>query len=197
VTYQTDGPLKELKIYASARAIGDLIHQVNAGTISYNVPYQRGAVWNSGQRIMLIKSLLCGTPVPALILNSRPSSMWFGKNGEELPVYAVIDGKQRLMTLQMFLSGRLLVPLSWWPHDQLTREPGGSVITEDGTYVNYRGITRPAQRFFENTAVPVAEARLKSVEEEAEVYLRVNGAGTPQSDADMERARRYASGKSG
>lgn len=33
------------------------------------------------------------------------------------------------------------------------------------------------------------------VEAEAEIYLLVNGAGTPQTQADMDNARRVAQGK--
>lgn len=42
--------------------------------------------------------------------------------------------------------------------------------------------------------MPVAVGKLNSVKEEAAVYLRVNGSGTPQSDEDMSRAARIAAG---
>jgi len=38
----------------------------------------------------------------------------------------------------------------------------------------------------------VEYASVSSVEEEAEIYLRVNGYGTPQSAADMGQAARIA-----
>lgn len=109
MTYQTTEPVRELSMGVSARAWGDLIHQVERGDISYDLPYQRGDVWTTGQRVMLIYSILAGTPVPALIINSRPESMWFAPDGTRRPIYAVIDGKQRITAVQMFMDGRLAV----------------------------------------------------------------------------------------
>lgn len=191
MTFQTDGPVREIPMTATGRAWGDLVHQVQAGDISYDLPYQRGAVWTNEQRIMLVYSILSGTPVPALVFNLRPHSMWFGRGGEQLPIVAVIDGKQRIMAVRMFMEGELAVPSSWFPADRVEVTED----TEDGPYVRYMGLSRVAQRFFENTPVSVVEARLKSVAEEAGVYLRVNGSGTPQTTEDMTRAAGIAEPK--
>src|SRR5690349_13674949 len=94
-TFQTTEPVKDMRMSVSARAWGELIHQLQDGDTSCDLPYQRGSVWTDEQRIMLIFSILSGTPVPALIVNERPRSMWFDKDGGRLPVSAVIDGKQR------------------------------------------------------------------------------------------------------
>ena len=40
-------------------------------------------------------------------------------------------------------------------------------------------------------ALPVREAQLGSIAAEARTYLLVNGAGTAQSDADLDNARRH------
>jgi hypothetical protein len=138
--------------------------------------------------MLLIYSILSGTPVPALILNLRPVSAWFAPDGTKLPVNAVIDGKQRLMTVRMFMADGLAVPASWFPPDRVAV----TETTGDGPYVRYSGLTRTAQRFFESRPVPVAEAQVKTVAEEAVIYLRVNGSGTPQAAADLDRAARIA-----
>ena len=66
--------------------------------------------------------------------------------------------------------------------------------TGDGPYVTFTGLTQVGQRLMENRAMlPAATASVASVEEEAEIYLRVNGGGIPQSDEDMARAARVAS----
>jgi hypothetical protein len=188
MTYQTSEPVRALRMNVSARCWGDLVHQVQRGDTTYDLPYQRGAVWTVEQRMLLIYSILSGTPIPALILNDRPESMWFDADGNALPTYAVIDGQQRLTTVRMFIEDMLLVPASWFPADQVETIED----TDDGPYVRYSGLSRRTQRFFENTPAPVAEAKLGSVAEEAAVYLRVNGSGTPQSDEDMSRAARVA-----
>lgn len=184
MTYQTTEPVREIPINISARAWGDLIHQLQKGDISYDLPYQRGDVWTTDQRVMLIYSILSGTPIPALIMNSRPDHMWFGSGGERHPIYAVIDGKQRITAVQMFMEGDLAVPASWFPAERVER----TEETSDGPYVRYPGLTRVAQRFFENKPAPVGEAHVQTVREEAAIYLRVNGSGTPQTDEDIARA---------
>ena len=187
-TFQTSAPVRELPIHPSARAWGDLIHQVQDGDTTYDLPYQRGAVWTTEQRILLIYSILSGTPIPALIINDRPRRMWFAADGTQNAVYAVIDGQQRITAVRMFMEGALLVPATWFePEDVISRE-----YTDDGPYVRYHDLARRAQRRVENAPVPVAEARLGSVAEEVEVYLRVNGSGTPQTDEDMKRAAAVA-----
>jgi hypothetical protein len=188
MTYQTDGPVVELPINITALSWGELVHMVQDGDMSYDLPYQRGEAWTAEQRIMLVYSVLSGTPVPALIINRRPDEMWFGPAGEQLPVYAVIDGKQRLTTVRMFMEGNLAVPASWFPADRVE----ATEDTSDGPYVRYPGLTRPAQRFFEIKTAPVGEARVRTVADEAAIYLRVNGSGTPQTTEDMTRAANVA-----
>lgn len=39
-------------------------------------------------------------------------------DGTQMPSFAVVDGKQRLMTFQMFMDGHLAVPASWSPRRQ-------------------------------------------------------------------------------
>lgn len=184
MTLQTAKPIRDLHMNITARAWGEIVHWIQDGNATYDTAYQRGAVWTDEQRIMLIHSIMSGTPIPALIINRRPESMWFGPDGETLPLYAVIDGKQRMMTIKMFMEGDIAVPTSWFdPEDIIETED-----TADGAYVRYFGLTHKMQRFFENRPTPVAEASLRTVRREAEVYLRVNSAGTLQTDEDMARA---------
>jgi hypothetical protein len=185
MTYQTQNPVREVSILVSARAWGDLIHQLQKGDVTYDLPYQRGDVWSYEQRILLIYSILSGTPVPSLIINDRPDRMWYGPDGKmDQPAYAVIDGKQRITTVRMFMEDGLLVPASWFPAERIE----ATESTDDGPYVRWSGLSRPAQRFFENKPVPVGEAHVGSVRAEAQIYLRVNGTGTPQDAADIDRA---------
>ncbi len=188
MSYQTSEPVNDLRMQISGRSIGELVRFLQDGDATYDLPYQRGSVWTEEQRIMLIFSMLSGTPVPALIVNDRPHDMWFTADGGRLPTYAVIDGKQRLTTARMFMEDDLAVPASWFPLENVE----STESTDDGPYVRYSGLSRPQQRFFERTVMPVAVGNMTSVAAEAAVYLRVNGSGTPQSADDMARAARVA-----
>jgi Protein of unknown function DUF262 len=191
MTYQTREPVRDMRMNVSALTWGDLTRQVQADELTYDLPYQRGAVWTAGQRIMLVYSILAGTPVAALILNHRPWDKVIAADGTQLPSAAVVDGKQRLMTFRMLMEGDLAVPASWFPADRVT----ATEATGDGPYVRYPGLTRPAQRFLETTAVPAAEANVTTIAEEAAIYLRVNGSGTPQTSEDIARAAGIAKGR--
>lgn len=57
--------------------------------------FQRGFIWNRGQMDRFIESLLLGYPVPAIFLVKQ------AENNRLL----VLDGQQRLVTLQRFYSG--------------------------------------------------------------------------------------------
>lgn len=189
MTYQTDKPVAKLPLTSSAITWGSLARDVDAGDITLDAPYQRGQVWTTGQQMMLIHSILSGTPIPAIIINHRPREQWFAADGTQLPVDAVIDGKQRLTAVHTWLSGDLAVPASWFPADEVE----DTEDTGDGPYVRYWGLSVRMQRFFTFSAhVPVAEGTVATVAEEAAIYLRVNGSGTAQTQDDMDRATEIA-----
>ena len=189
MTYQTPEPIDRLSLHATSRCWGELVRFVQDGHITYDLPYQRGSVWTGEQRILLIHSILSGTPIPALIINRRPEDTWFGPNGERNPGYAVVDGKQRLITVRMFMENHLAVPASWFAPDRLLN----TEATEDGPYVRWSGLSEGQRcRFDMAMPAPVAEGSLRGIQAEAELYLRVNGLGTPQTGADMRRAAQVA-----
>jgi hypothetical protein len=47
-------------------------------------------------------------------------------------------------------------------------------------------------RFNSNAMQAISEQQLPTLEKEAEIFLLVNGGGTPQTDADMAKAARVA-----
>jgi hypothetical protein len=155
------------------------------GSLELNPPYQRGDVWTHQQRVNLIKSLLLGIPIAALILNRRGSNrLWTENEGDPGDIYyAMIDGKQRTTTGILWFTNHLAVPAEWFRTEWVPLDHSDSTITHDS-------LTKPAQRFMGlNFTIPVAEARLPTLAAEAEVYGLVNGAGTPQTEEDLARAR--------
>lgn len=163
------------------------------GQLTLDAPYQRGSVWSLEQRRNLVRSWMLGLPIPALIVNRRYREPFVHPAAQERFEYAAIDGKQRLETAVAWFFGDLAVPASWFPAD-LVREP---VDTDDGPYVSHAGLDGVGQRHTSNRfLIPVAEASVNTVAEEAVIFGLVNGAGVPQSDDDLERAARVARGES-
>ena len=195
MTRQTLQPLTRLPLDTSNRQARWLVHQIRTGELDINPPYQRGAVWTEDQQVALMRSLLSGVPVPTLIINDRGTRTWtdvanydHSTSGASAS-YAVVDGKQRLLAVAAWYDGDLAIPASWVPVDEVA----DTEDTDDGLYLRHTGLTEAGRRRVgERILLPVGEAQVGSVREEAEIYLLVNGGGTPQADADMNNAARIA-----
>ena len=73
-----------------------LVSQIQKGNILLNPDFQRRDAWTIKTKSRFIESLLLGLPIPQIILAEQK-----GKRGS----YIVIDGKQRLLSLQQFVIG--------------------------------------------------------------------------------------------
>ncbi|QWF85628.1 hypothetical protein HUW46_09083 [Amycolatopsis sp. CA-230715] len=162
---------------------------VSEGELLLSPPYQRGDVWTNQQRVDLIKSLLLGVPVPAIVVNRRGDNAgWQTNEGDPGDIwYACIDGKQRLTTLCQWQAGDLAIPAEWIDPAFLGADfkPGDTVTAID---LNATGRRVLAQRF----VIPLAEAKLPSLAEEAETYRLINSAGTSHGQDDLSRAQSLA-----
>jgi hypothetical protein len=193
-TRQTMTPVRRLHLESTYRSAREMVRMIADGLMTYDLPYQRGSVWTPDQRIALIRSWLDGTPIPSVIINDRWNAGWRLASGDigTAPGYAVIDGRQRLQTAELWFAGQLAVPASWFEASEVLAVED----TDDGHYVRYTGLTRAEQTSFAVTEalLPFAAAKVATVQAEAEIYLRVNGGGTAQSAGDMDRAARIADG---
>lgn len=200
MTRQTSAPLERLPINTSNRQARWLVKQVRDGEVDINPPYQRGPVWTEDQRVALMRSLLSGVPVPSVIIADRHHRGWADvanydpENPAGRASYAVIDGKQRLLALRAWFDGELAIPASWIPAEEIR----WTIETDDGPYVRAGGLTDLGRRATgERILLPVGEALVCSVAEEAAIYQLINGGGTPQTTADMDNAARVAEGAMG
>ena len=197
MTLQTSEPLREWRLSATNRAAHDLVTTM-LDQIDMQPPYQRGAVWTTDQRVALIRSWIMSIPVPAVILNNRDNDEWTASEGSIYadghrenfrPTWAVVDGKQRLETAVLWFTDVLYVPASWFPPERIQHVQH----TADGPYVNYAGLTEVGRRFVGRSfQLPMMEAKLPDLRSEAELYLLINGGGTPHSGDDMTRAMQVA-----
>lgn len=195
MTRQTNAPLEHLSLNAADRQAREIVRSFSESFgLDLNPPYQRGRVWNEDQKIALIRSWLTGTPTGVVIFNDRSTPEWKGANGydpteRDEPIYACIDGQQRISAAREWFGDELAVPASWFEPEHVER----TEETDDGPYVRWSGLTLVRQRHFANRAhLTVATARVATVQEEAAIYLLVNGGGTPQTEADMANAARVA-----
>src|SRR5260370_19569449 len=80
---------------AMTKSILDLLHNYDEGHLQLAPGFQRKSVWAERDRRQLIESILRNYPLPAIFLYKRQES---GKL-----VFDVIDGKQRLESILMFV----------------------------------------------------------------------------------------------
>src|SRR5713226_1188706 len=82
--------------YGADYPVDGLVRRIKDGSI-YVPSFQRAFVWSLKDASRFIESLLLGLPVPGIFLSKE----------EETQKLLVIDGQQRLRTLQYFYEGRL------------------------------------------------------------------------------------------
>lgn len=180
-----------------------------------DAPYQRGAVWTTLQKQNLIKSLLLGIPIGAVIISQRP----FDPDNPNIHA-AVVDGQQRIRALRGFVDSDFAVPADWFADDTNPRTGEPEVFIEttcgpidyDGATVEgvrYDGLTRLGRAMVDRCAIGVCKAQFSLYidgkiltpevkaefeQAEADLYLLVNWGGVDQTDDDRARAEAVARG---
>ena len=157
--------LKRIEIFNSTRPLEVVSYWDREGWLILDPPYQRGNVWGPIRRVNLIKSLILQIPIPSIIINDRSR-----KRGSDDFGYAVIDGKQRLTSILMFLNSQLPVPGHWFDL------PAETVL--------YRDLPLVRQRQVHNAPLSFAEGALETIEDERLVFELVNFGGVPQGETD-------------
>ena len=85
----------ELDTNFSEKTIDDLNMWIKSRRVNLEPGFQRKSVWTITDRRRLIQSIISKYPVPSIFLYRR--------NERGKVVYDVIDGKQRLETIFMFI----------------------------------------------------------------------------------------------
>jgi hypothetical protein len=128
-----------------------------------NPPFQRGAVWNLGQKQRWIEALLDDLPIPAIFLNSFSGHPVYGHRE------IVIDGQQRLRAIAEFMKDEFSVRGETWSKQSY----------------EFRRV------FGLNVVSPVVYTRYETEAECVELYLRLLMSGTAHTESEVEKARRY------
>lgn len=79
-----------------------LLHYAYYFGIDFDVDYQRGYVWNQEDKEALIESIFNGCDIGKFVLVRRPYNV-----KDDVPLYEILDGKQRFSTLLDFVEDRI------------------------------------------------------------------------------------------
>jgi hypothetical protein len=129
--------------------------------------YQRDMVWTPKQQSRFIESILIKLPVPFMFAADVGQ-------GDREGALEIIDGSQRIRTLDNFLSNKLeLVGLK-----KLTEAIG----------MRFSDLSKPRQMRFKRTTVRVIELTEKADEDaRREMFDRLNSGGTPLKSMEVRR----------
>lgn len=95
-----DYPLDELGIREEKRTAEDVVRRIEKGRFVLDPDFQRGFVWKIEKQSRLIESILMRIPLPVFYVAEDPQGR-----------LVVVDGRQRLTTLQRFINGQLKLDL--------------------------------------------------------------------------------------
>jgi len=140
---------KDLRLNYSQRDISGILHTYYESGLDLNPDYQRGNVWSSDDKLLLIESIFKNIDIGKFTIIKRP----FKENEQS---YEILDGKQRIITLIEFFEDRF--------------EYKGLKFSE----LNWRD-----QRHFENYNLSYSEASPMSHEQKYRYFLNLNITGKP------------------
>jgi len=130
--------------------------------------FQRNSVWPRPAKAYLIDTILADRPIPLLFLQKSTSP----QTGR--PVYAVIDGQQRLRAIFEFMDGRF----------RLTQSVGRPWANK-----SYEELSRAQQEQLRDYTFAVEELRNYSVTDIEDLFVRINKYVVRLSPQELRHAR--------
>ena len=95
-------------VFSRDWTIETIFSQIMGSNIDLNPKYQRRNAWSDEKRSKLIESIIIGYPVPEIVL---------AEDQEMKKSFAVIDGKQRLLTIAGFIAPEIF---NYWDKPKIS-----------------------------------------------------------------------------
>jgi hypothetical protein len=165
-------------VFATDWTADTIIGQLQKGNINLDPAFQRRDAWTVPRKSKFIESLVLGLPIPQIVLAES-----FEKKGK----FIVIDGKQRLLSLQQFAGINLeegTTPLTLNGLEILKRLNGKTYddVSSDGRLHDYFTA-------FENQTIRTVIVRNWQTEETLYlIFHRLNTGSVPLSTQELRQA---------
>lgn len=161
------------------KTVQELIDHYEKGRLNLNPAFQRESVWRETQRRRLIKSIYENVPIPSIFLYERESNGYV--------VYDVIDGKQRIESIFMFIGLKGFRGKRFW--FQATWEEEDESFTE---YPDWKNLT-----FKEKSKIlsyPLQTITIRGSQSEiADIFVRINSTGSKLKPQEIRKASYFTS----
>ena len=95
------GSINQMAISGTDWTTETIVRQIEKGNIVLNPDFQRREAWTATTKSRFIESLILGFPIPQIVL---------AESREKKGKFIVIDGKQRLLSLQQFMRENYSAP---------------------------------------------------------------------------------------
>ncbi len=156
----------KIRITTQSFTLREVVDQINDHDIDLSPDFQREYVWKTRQKTRLIESVLLGIPLPAFYFNQT-------KTG----TYQVVDGVQRLSTIQLFMgNGHRL-------------SEADLEYLSDLNGMTYEELDNAAVRRFRSTQIVVHVIEPQTPDEvKYDIFSRVNTLGSPLSAQEIRHA---------
>lgn len=169
-------------------SVNDLISAFNQGRIDLIPPFQRGTVWKLKRRQKLIVSMLNRRPIPAIFFYLEAQGPQF--------VYSILDGKQRLETLVLFIGDkrdRLKIKNATnYFYGKPARKDMNFKVEIQGKTESFASLENAWVRNFRESRIPTIQISMEeehtSLEELVSLFVDINSEGTPVTRFDVVKA---------
>lgn len=158
-----------MKTSAVTWTVREILNEAKNGVLSPNPEYQRGPVWTTRQRQMLIDSLMRGFHLPLFYFHEIDVE---GRRGISYR-YEIIDGQQRVNSIVDFRRGNFALldptdPRSRFPLHLRSDRP-------DWSGMSFDEMPEELQTRFLDSKVSVAEITESDVNEARDLFVRLQG----------------------
>ena len=153
-----------LSVTHGTRTIQDFLASYRSGSLDLAPAFQRQSVWSTSDRRRLIESILQDIPLPAIYMYRR-----VGRAGK--PTYDVIDGKQRLEAIFLFMGRGPLVKTE----NELDVR-ASMAVQKDPEWWFYGDLPKVVKNKILATKVPTIEVE-GDLGEIISVFVRINATG--------------------
>ncbi|MCF6686851.1 DUF262 domain-containing protein [Raoultella ornithinolytica] len=139
------------------------IQWIKSGALNFGAEYQRDYVWGHQEQQTFLRVLISGFPIGSVALAKAPD--WDTCDG---PYIEVVDGKQRLTTLKLFINNEIPI-----------------VICGDEIY--WSEFTRSEQLAFSRPTLSAVILDDATEKDRIAYFVAVNFTGVPQSEEHRQK----------
>jgi hypothetical protein len=167
--------------------LDQLIGYFNGKKINLIPPFQRGHVWNLSDRQRLLENMVTGRPIPAIFLYKEAGGSQF--------TYNILDGKQRLESLILFIGSArqdmMVNGVRDYFFDKKEKRQANFSINLDGKKTTFQQLPEEVVREFREYAIPTIEIDLddnSSLNEIINLFVDINQKGEKVKRFDIVKA---------